>query len=123
MAGVDSFVDFISSYHYDVQQTAAAARELIKEMLPEAIEQVDATSKIIVYGGSRTYSGLVCAIAPQKTYVNLMFSRGAELPDPEKLLEGTGKRARHVKLKTAADAGNPAVRNLIREADRTHPAK
>jgi hypothetical protein len=37
------------------------------------------------------------AIAPQKSYVNLMFSKGVELLDLDSthLLEGTGKKARH----------------------------
>jgi hypothetical protein len=38
-----------------------------------------------------------------KSHVNLMLARGTELPDPEGLLTGTGKRARHVELTSAED--------------------
>jgi hypothetical protein len=42
--------------------------------------------------------------------------RGAALPDPEKLLEGTGKGVRHVKLRSVADVKKPGVKKLIAEA-------
>ena len=42
--------------------------------------------------------------------------RGAGLPDPEKLLEGTGKGVRHVKLRTVADVNKPGVKKLLVEA-------
>jgi hypothetical protein len=39
-----------------------------------------------------------------------------ELPDPKKILEGTGKLHRHVKLKSEADLGNAALKNLLKAA-------
>jgi hypothetical protein len=45
-----------------------------------------------------------------------MFARGAELPDPDHLLEGTGKRARHVRVKARAEVENPALRTLLEVA-------
>jgi hypothetical protein len=50
-----------------------------------------------------------------------MFSKGTELPDPEGLLEGTGKRARHVKLRSIGDVDRPGVRALVMEAGRATP--
>jgi hypothetical protein len=42
--------------------------------------------------------------------------RGAALSDPEKLLEGTGKGVRHVKLRSIADVKKPGVKKLVVEA-------
>jgi hypothetical protein len=95
---------------------AEKVRLLILSVMPEAIELVDPPSKIIAYGFNRTYAGLVCAIAPFTAHVNLMFSRGVDLPDPAGLLEGTGKRARHVKLRSLADIDHPALRHLLETA-------
>jgi hypothetical protein len=51
----------------------------------------------------------ICYIAPQKKgYVNFGFFFGAGLPDPKKLLVGEGKRLRHVKIWSGAEAKNPA---------------
>lgn len=46
-------------------------------------------------------------------HVNVGFFRGAELADPQRLLEGSGKFMRHVKLRTEPDARAAALRNLI----------
>lgn len=57
-----------------------------------------------------------CYLMPQKDYVNLGFFRGTSLPDPENLLEGTGKKLRHIKVRTLGSAQNSALQDLIREA-------
>ncbi len=49
-------------------------------------------------------------------HVNVGFFRGAELPDPHGLLEGTGKRMRHVKLRPEAEVDAAALSELIRTA-------
>ena len=53
---------------------------------------------------------------PIRGYVNLGFYQGAELADPKRLLEGTGKGLRHVKIRTLADANRPPVRALVAAA-------
>lgn len=44
------------------------------------------------------------------------FFRGAALPDPARLLEGTGKRMRHVKLRPGVAIDEAALAALIRAA-------
>lgn len=51
-----------------------------------------------------------------KAHVNVGFFRGAELADPENLLEGTGKLMRHVKLKSDRDVDTTALTTLIKTA-------
>ena len=53
----------------------------------------------------------------QRERVNLAFFRGAELDDPERLLEGTGKGMRHVTVKSVGDINEDAVGTLVRAAD------
>ena len=109
----EALTDLLSVYSPEIRDLAWQARALILDVIPGTLEQVDPSSKIIAYGFGRRYADLICAIALYKTYVNLMFGRGVDLPDPEKLLSGTGKRARHVKLTTAGDVANSALRALI----------
>jgi hypothetical protein len=47
------------------------------------------------------------------SHVNVGFFRGAELPDPERMLQGTGKLMRHVKLKPGTVTDAAALRRLI----------
>lgn len=49
-------------------------------------------------------------------HVNVGFFRGAELPDPQGLLEGTGKFMRHVKLRSGCDVDDAALIKLIETA-------
>jgi Domain of unknown function (DU1801) len=60
----------------------------------------------------------VAALAPQRSYVNLAFGDGVDLPDPAHRLEGTGKRLRHVKIRSSEDVRDPEVRRLLEEAAR-----
>jgi hypothetical protein len=51
-----------------------------------------------------------------KAHVNVGFFRGAEIADPERLLEGTGKFMRHVKLRPESDVDAIALLKLIETA-------
>ncbi len=107
---------FLAQYSREAREISLCLRKLVLEVFPEALEQIDPKSGIIAYGFNKTYKGVVCAIAPHMKHVNLMFSRGATLPDPAKLLVGTGKQARHVKITSEAETENPALRQLLQEA-------
>ena len=51
-----------------------------------------------------------------KAHVNVGFFRGAEIADPEGLLEGTGKYVRHVKLGPERNVTATTLRKLIETA-------
>jgi len=53
-----------------------------------------------------------------KNHANVGFFFGAGLPDPKRLLEGSGKRMRHVKLRPGKDIDASALEALITEAYR-----
>ncbi len=61
-------------------------------------------------------NGTVCGFMTGKEHVTFIFLRGAALPDPEGLLEGTGKSVRHVKVRTVEDLKRLALKKLIVEA-------
>ena len=107
---------FLALYSREAREIALCLRTLVLDVFPEAVEQIDTKSGIIAYGFNKTNKGSVCAIAPHMKQVNLMFSRGATMPDPAKLLDGTGKQARHVKIKSEAETENPALRQILQES-------
>ena len=51
-----------------------------------------------------------------QAHVNLGFYTGAFIPDPHKLLEGTGKRMRHVKLRPGQEVNSQALGELIKNS-------
>jgi hypothetical protein len=50
------------------------------------------------------------------SHVNVGFFQGASLPDPARLLQGTGKFMRHVKLRPGTTANTAALGKLIHTA-------
>lgn len=117
-----TFKELIGEYPPVVQEIAVRARELILDIFPEAVETIDPSDKVIGYGTGSKYADLICTIMPQQNWVTLGIYKGADLPDPEGLLEGKGKVHRHVKLKTVADVQSSALRNLLQAARATKTA-
>jgi hypothetical protein len=68
-------------------------------------------------------NGTLCGFMTGKEHVTFIFLRGAALPDPEGLLEGTGKFVRHVKVRTTADVKKPALKKLLLEAAKLNKRK
>ena len=58
----------------------------------------------------------VCFLSAHKKHVSLGFAEGSELKDPSGLLQGSGKRQRHVKIKKPVDLERPELRQLICQA-------
>jgi predicted DNA-binding protein (MmcQ/YjbR family) len=58
----------------------------------------------------------VCFLSLHKKHVSLGFSQASELEDPARLLQGTGKHQRHVKLKSLAEVNCPELRALLTQA-------
>jgi hypothetical protein len=92
-------------------------REIVVDVDPDTMEVVRLGDRAATYGvGPKKMSEGYAYILPHKNWVNLGFYKGAELPDPGGLLEGTGKKLRHVKVRTVADSEKPEIRILIVEA-------
>jgi len=91
-------------------------RPLIKEVMPQTTERVHLGWSAINYGAGSSMRDFIVALSPQRAYVNLEFADGVELPDPAHRLEGTGKRPRHVKIRSSDDVRHPDVRALLESA-------
>jgi hypothetical protein len=90
---------------------AKAVRALVKKSVAGSEEYVNPW-KIPTFD----LNGPLCFYMVAKEHVLFGFMRGALLRDPAKLLEGTGKYLRHVKLRSVADVRRPGVRSLLEEA-------
>ncbi len=102
-----------------MRDLAIRCRALIRDVLPAVVEVPWTRQWVIGYGvGSRKMSEHFCYIAVQRDHVNLGFNCGAELPDPERLFEGAGKRLRHVKIASEEDLARPALRRLLETASK-----
>ena len=91
--------DIVRGLRTEVRRTVPGAREVVKWGWPW-------------YEGN----GRVAAILVFNGHVNLQVARGAQLEDPEGLLEGTSKDMRFLKVRTVADLGRLPIERLLREA-------
>jgi Domain of unknown function (DU1801) len=112
--------EFLSSYSGKVQDLTLRVRDVVLEALPEAIERIYPTLHIIGYGRLRpdgNWGGEPpIYIAPFKEWVNLGFSWGVNLPNPDHLLIGRGLRVRHVKVARVGDVDPDKMGRLLEAA-------
>jgi hypothetical protein len=108
--------EFLSDYDPHITEMAMKLREVLHANLPEIIEQVDLPAKMIGYCYSQKYADLICALFPSKKGLKLSFNRGTKLPDPDNLLEGTGKISRYLVIKSEMLIDSPAMKALLKEA-------
>ena len=104
----------LKKYPEGVQAIARETRRVILATLPKAVEQVDSKANVAGYGFGAGYKDMICTIIMSKTGVKLGLVGGASLPDPKKLLAGTGKVHRYVQIAASADARRPAVKALLK---------
>jgi hypothetical protein len=96
-----------------LEDVAKGLRRLMKKTVPGMKESVNPW-KIPTFESN----GPMCFLSIGKNHVTFGFLCGTSLPDPTKLLEGTGKNLRHVKLRTSEDLRKPALKKLIQAAAR-----
>ncbi len=109
---------FLAKFTPEVEAQARAALERMRVRLPGAWQLVydNYNALVIAFGANNKLSGVVFSIALYPRWVSLFFARGVELPDPGRLLRGTGRGIRHIVLKDIALLDKPAVEALIAEA-------
>jgi hypothetical protein len=115
--------EFLSRYRDDVRALGEAAIAKMRERLPGAVQLVydNYNALVIGFGPSERASDAAFSIALYPKWVRLFFLRGATLPDPKKLLEGSGAGVRSIKLESADDLDKPAVRALMKAALKAQP--
>ncbi len=112
-----NFDELVQESNPDLGPICVALRELVSELHSEFLEIIWPNQKIASYGvGPKKMSEHYVYIAPQAKHVNLGFYHGASIADPDSLLEGTGKKLRHIKVRNVDAVDKAAVRSLIQAA-------
>jgi hypothetical protein len=109
---------FIAKFDPKVAKVVRQCRVELRKLLPTAIELVYDNYNFFVIGYTATERASAClvSIVAAANGVGLSFYQGASLPDPQKLLLGSGKQNRFIRLPTAELLRTPAVLALIRAA-------
>lgn len=109
----------LEPHSQQVREVFLAAADLIRDVAPDANEQVDLPDRLLAFGfgppGGIRMRDLIVALISHRAHVNLQLADGALLEDPTGIVEGTGKRIRHVKCRSLDDVARPALRALLEQ--------
>ena len=109
---------FIAKFGPKDQQLIQAVRKAVRKRLPTANELVWDNYNFFVIGYSPTErpSDSIVSIAARANGVGLCFIHGATLPDPKKVLLGSGSQTRFIRLESAGALARPEVEALVAAA-------
>ena len=104
--------EFIAALDPAQRELVDGLRQLIKRAAPKIHESIKWKMPCF------EQDGLVCAIMAAKKHVSLGFYKGARLSDPDGLLEGTGTKLRHIKVRTPKHIHKAQFTGWIKQAVR-----
>jgi len=110
----DVVKEFLSNYSEEIRKISEDLRKMARSAMPGAHEFLYYDA--INYSVSDSPLGRICYISPMEKYVTIGFLFGARLDDQRHLLEGSGKRARHVRIRTLEEGKSPALKELVKAA-------
>jgi hypothetical protein len=93
----DALADLVRPWFAQMRACGEDVRELMHDGFPTACVEDAAFAYVSIH----------------KAHANVGFYHGADLNDPARLLEGTGKRMRHVKLRPGQPVNSKALAALI----------
>jgi flavin-dependent dehydrogenase len=103
-----TFDDIVRGSPDSVAAIARRLRDLLQAVYPDVAEVPRPGEQHADYGvGLNKSTEIFGYLCPLKDYVRLGFYYGGALPDPKKLLQGSGKRLRHIKIRSLAEAEGP----------------
>jgi hypothetical protein len=116
---VSDFDALLERHSPDVRAIFLALRDLVRDVMPDTTEQLDLPDHLVAFGfgpaGGTRLRDLAVALIPHTGHVNVQLADGALLDDPTGIVEGTGKRIRHVKCRSLDAVARPDLRSLLGE--------
>ncbi len=106
---VGKFLDDIMMCNNDQFNILREIRRIVFKNLPETAERM-------MYGGIMfSFENDFGGVFVRKNHVSFEFTNGYIMNDPDRLLEGTGKFRRHLKIKYLLDRENKKVESLVKK--------
>ena len=112
-----TFQEILDAASPALRPVCITLRSLVAAEHAGFVEVVWPNHKIASFGvGPKKMTQHYAYIAVQSSHINLGFYHGASLADPSGLLEGTGKKLRHIKIRDQASAKIGAIAKLLHQA-------
>jgi hypothetical protein len=109
---------FIGKFDPRMAKLIRSCRAAVRKRLPTANELVYDNYNFFVIGYCSTEraSDCIVSLAANAKGMTLFFYYGARLPDPAKILEGSGNQVRFIRMESAATLARPEVEALVAAA-------
>lgn len=102
--------DYLATLNDEQRAIAQALRALVQTAAPGASEAIKWSQPVFEVDGP------MCWIKAHKGHVTFGFWRGMQLPSAPGLIEGTGDKMGHIKLRIQSDVKPDLLKKLVREA-------
>ncbi|MDP9226695.1 MAG: DUF1801 domain-containing protein [Actinomycetota bacterium] len=109
---------FIAKFGPKHQPLIRAVRKALRKRFPSAYELAYDNYNFFVlgYGPTERPSDCIVSMAAGANGVGLCFIRGASLPDPKKILLGSGNQTRFIRIESVDVLERPEVKALVAAA-------
>ncbi len=117
---IPELLKFLSAYDKSIVELALAVRREVLTAAPDATEAIyDAYNAVAIgYSFTGRLKESFIHIAVYAPHVNLGFNRGAEMNDPDGVLQGECKMVRHLTIREPGDLKKRHVARLLKDAVR-----
>jgi hypothetical protein len=112
-------LEFLRRHDPGVRSLALGLRTVVLDEMAPCHEYIFTMRRTVVllYGPTdRVIEDCICMIGVYRKHVNLQFTQGTELVDSSGVLQGTGKRMRHLKVRSLSELERPEIRAYLRRA-------
>ncbi len=107
---VQQFLDELKDFDSEKCNILQIMREIVFTRYPKVSERIMYSG--IMFSLGKDFGGLFVS----KNHVSFEFSNGYKFADPKKLLEGTGKFRRHLKIKSLIDIEEKEIDFFVKQA-------
>jgi len=120
---VGTVQDLLKGRSPEVRKWTAAVLKVIRSAVPKASQRVYLGWRVVAFSTAKiepdksaAMSKMFCGVCPLKDSVGIYFHAGVKLPDPDGLLEGTGKGMRAVKINAKRPLRAAPLKKLVQAA-------
>jgi hypothetical protein len=106
-SGVEQWFDGLAPAQREI---AERVRSAVRKAAPRVEESIKWGRPVFSVGANIAY------LTAAKSHITFGFFDGAGLADPDRLLEGSGKQMRSIKLRSAGDVPLGAIRTWMKQA-------
>lgn len=116
-SGPKSFEGLVDPLPKEVREVATRLRSIVIDSLPDADEAVSGGAKMgmVLYSVNHP-NNVICGIQPTENMCKFFFHGWEQLKEAGYRLEGSGKHARHIKIRSTKEIDGDSISRMLKIA-------